>query len=143
MKTANRLLLFFSLIALSGCGAGSGDSSSSPPANAAPSASSTGSKYDAGPRAADEPADEALAKSGEQLFKDKGCSACHAFGAKLSGPDLPESRTTHCAVDGTADLHRGDGEGGSDSSLMATHMLRCRTKIKTDSSRGDRVPEAP
>ena len=31
---------------------------------------------------------ETLAKAGEPLFKDKGCSACHAFGKKVTGPDL-------------------------------------------------------
>jgi mono/diheme cytochrome c family protein len=46
------------------------------------------SKYDAGPRAFEAPEDEAGAKRGEQLFKDKGCSACHAFGKKVTGPDL-------------------------------------------------------
>jgi len=29
-----------------------------------------------------------MAAHGEELFKTKGCSACHAFGARLSGPDL-------------------------------------------------------
>ena len=51
-------------------------------------ASASGSKYDAGPRAAEEPVDPALAERGEALFKEKGCSACHAFGTRLSGPDL-------------------------------------------------------
>ena len=30
----------------------------------------------------------AASKRGEQLFKDKGCSACHAFGKKVTCPDL-------------------------------------------------------
>jgi len=46
------------------------------------------SKYDAGPRAFEGPEDDAAAKLGEQLFKDKGCSACHAFGKKVTCPDL-------------------------------------------------------
>jgi len=46
------------------------------------------SAYDAGPRAAEAPADEMGAQRGSQLFKDKGCSACHTFGKKLTGPDL-------------------------------------------------------
>ena len=46
------------------------------------------SQYDAGPRAFEGPEDEAGAKLGEQLFKDKGCSACHAFGKKITCPDL-------------------------------------------------------
>lgn len=48
----------------------------------------SGSSLDEGPRAAAEPMDAKLAAQGEQLFKDKGCSACHTFGRKLSGPDL-------------------------------------------------------
>ena len=46
------------------------------------------SQYDAGPRAFEAAEDEAGAKRGEQLFKDKGCSACHAFGKKVTCPDL-------------------------------------------------------
>jgi len=48
----------------------------------------TVSKYDAGPRAFVGGEDDAAAKRGEQLFKDKGCSACHAFGKKVTCPDL-------------------------------------------------------
>jgi len=48
----------------------------------------TVSKYDAGPRAFEGAEDEAAAKRGEPLFKDKGCSACHAFGKKVTCPDL-------------------------------------------------------
>jgi len=46
------------------------------------------SKYDAGPRAFEGAEDDAGAKRGEQLFKDKGCSACHAIGKKVTCPDL-------------------------------------------------------
>lgn len=46
------------------------------------------SKYDAGPRAFEGGEDDAGSKRGEQLFKDKGCSACHAFGKKVTCPDL-------------------------------------------------------
>ena len=35
-----------------------------------------------------QPVDEPLAESGETLFREKGCSACHAFGTKVTGPDL-------------------------------------------------------
>lgn len=51
-------------------------------------ASASGSKFDAGPRAGEQEIDESLVKTGEQLFKDKGCSACHTFGRRMSGPDL-------------------------------------------------------
>jgi len=71
-------------IALAGCG-GAKDGKTSAGAGGA---TASGSKYDAGPRAAEQPVDGALAAHGEELFKTKGCSACHAFGARLSGPDL-------------------------------------------------------
>lgn len=72
---------------LAGCGAKAGDSNasaSSPSAGAVSSAS----KYDSGPRAGEEARDESLVETGRQLFQDKGCSACHAFGQRMSGPDL-------------------------------------------------------
>ena len=70
-------------------GAASGSASASVPASA-PAAGSVAavSQYDAGPRAAEGPEDEAGSKRGAQLFKDKGCSACHAFGKKVTCPDL-------------------------------------------------------
>ena len=34
------------------------------------------------------PINEELAERGEALFQDKGCSGCHAFGTKVTGPDL-------------------------------------------------------
>ena len=70
-------------------GAASGSASASVPASA-PAAGRVAavSQYDAGPRAAEGPEDEAGSKRGAQLFKDKGCSACHAFGKKLTCPDL-------------------------------------------------------
>lgn len=34
------------------------------------------------------PADTALAAKGRALFTTKGCSACHAFGRRVTGPDL-------------------------------------------------------
>ncbi len=46
------------------------------------------SLYDSGPRAFETPVNQALVEQGEGLFKTKGCSACHAFGQKLTGPDL-------------------------------------------------------
>ena len=69
--------------ALAGCG--SKDSAGTATAAKAPA---SGSKYDAGPRAGESPVDEQLAEAGEQVFQTKGCSACHAFGKKMSGPDL-------------------------------------------------------
>ena len=52
-----------------------------------PAASAT-SPHDMGPRAAEAPVDDALATQGETLFKSKTCSTCHAFGMRITGPDL-------------------------------------------------------
>ena len=52
------------------------------------SAMPASSSLDEGPRAADSPVDKSLEDQGEKLFQDKGCSACHTFGKKLTGPDL-------------------------------------------------------
>jgi mono/diheme cytochrome c family protein len=43
---------------------------------------------DQGPRAGESAVREDLVERGERLFKDKGCSACHTFGQRLTGPDL-------------------------------------------------------
>ncbi len=43
---------------------------------------------DQGPRAVEGALDEAKAEEGEKLFQTKGCSACHGFGRRISGPDL-------------------------------------------------------
>lgn len=51
-------------------------------------ATATVSQYDAGPRAGEQPVNDALVEQGEHLFQTKGCSACHAFGKRLSCPDL-------------------------------------------------------
>ena len=69
-------------VLLAGCGGG-GASSGSKAAAGRP-----GSKYDAGPRAGETKADDELAEKGEGLFSTKGCTACHAMGRRLTGPDL-------------------------------------------------------
>ncbi len=69
-------------IGLAGCGGNSGDGTG-PSGGAANT-----SLFDAGPRAAEAPVDEALAGVGEKLFKTKTCSTCHAFGVRITGPDL-------------------------------------------------------
>jgi mono/diheme cytochrome c family protein len=78
-----------------GCGKGGGDSGgtqSGAPAGGAgvPSGGTMPavSPYDSGPRAAEEAIDESLVKKGEALFSSKGCTACHGFGRRVSGPDL-------------------------------------------------------
>jgi mono/diheme cytochrome c family protein len=68
------------IVLAAGCGAGG--SGGSPTPDATPT-----SPYDNGPRAGEAPVAAALAAKGELLFKSKGCSACHAFGQRLTCPD--------------------------------------------------------
>ena len=70
-------------VALAGCGG-------SPSGGAAKGAAGggSGSKYDSGPRAGAVEADDELAEKGKSLFSTKGCTACHAQGRRLTGPDL-------------------------------------------------------
>ena len=92
MKRALALLAV--LLALAGCGKKSDNAPASSSASGGPA---TASKYDSGPRAGEEPIDEALVKQGEGLFQSKGCSACHGFGRRISCPDLlpvPMERTS-------------------------------------------------
>jgi cytochrome c551/c552 len=80
-----------------GCGGKQSEPAATNTASAPPS-SATGttgtttvpavSPYDSGPRAAESPVNKAQAELGEKLFQTKGCSACHAFGKKVTGPDL-------------------------------------------------------
>ena len=84
MRTVAGIGLLIATTVLASCGA---KSSGTPQASTA-SASSAESRYDVGPRAGEQPIHEAQVATGEKLFKSKGCSACHAFGRKLSCPDL-------------------------------------------------------
>jgi len=91
-----RLFFLAVLLALAGCGKSASNTPSSSSSGSAGGAA-TASKYDSGPRAAEEPIDEALVKQGEGLFQTKGCSACHGFGRRISCPDLlpvPLERTS-------------------------------------------------
>jgi mono/diheme cytochrome c family protein len=97
MNHSARIAAIIALLALAGCGGQkpAGESPGTTPATSAPTATGSGggtvakvSKYDAGPRAGESPADHEAAERGEKLFQVKGCSACHAFGRKMSGPDL-------------------------------------------------------
>jgi hypothetical protein len=92
MNRLPSLCLVLALVAaLAGCGGKpeeSGSSTSAPAGGAATPAASATSKYDSGPRAGATAADAALAAQGAEMFKSKGCSACHAWGQKLTGPDL-------------------------------------------------------
>jgi mono/diheme cytochrome c family protein len=97
MRSVAVLSLAIVLAALAGCGQKSADTagtSSEPAAPAAPAGGGASggvaavSKYDSGPRAIAGEIDEAKAAHGKQLFSTKGCSACHAIGRRLTGPDL-------------------------------------------------------
>lgn len=93
--TPTMVLILFALLA-SGCGGGKPESeTAAPSASSTPAPGATGtsaipavSPYDSGPRAAESPVDEARAEVGEKLFQTKICSTCHAFGKKVTGPDL-------------------------------------------------------
>ena len=87
------------IVLTTGCGggqdaqtSGSSSSGSSSPAAATPAAGTSSmpavSRYDSGPRASEAPIDEHLAEQGGKLFQTKGCTACHAFGKRVTGPDL-------------------------------------------------------
>ena len=75
------VLLLATVLPLSGCGGGgTKDQAATTPSEKSP--------LDVGPRAGDSPVAAALAIKGEALFKAKGCTACHAYGKRLTGPDL-------------------------------------------------------
>jgi len=93
-RPAVTVAFLLTAVLAAGCGGKQSEPAASN-ATSAPAPSATGattvpavSKYDSGPRAGESPADEALAEQGEKLFQTKGCSACHAFGKKVTGPDL-------------------------------------------------------
>jgi hypothetical protein len=90
------VMLAFAGLALAGCG-GAKDAGGEKPAAETGAAATPGpaaggvtlpANLDQGPRAGESPYDEAKAKAGESLFQTKGCSACHAFGKRVTGPDL-------------------------------------------------------
>ena len=75
------VLLLATVLPLGGCGGGGAkDQTATAPSEKSP--------LDIGPRAGDSPVAAALAVKGEALFKAKGCTACHAYGKRLTGPDL-------------------------------------------------------
>ena len=86
MNARIAVLVAIALVALplAGCGGKSGQEGG----GSAKTASTSGSKYDAGPRAFEAPVDHEKAELGKTLFSTKGCSACHAFGKRVTGPDL-------------------------------------------------------
>lgn len=88
-----------------GCGGGGGDdtggsasSNATPtPSTSAKAATTLPPDLDAGPRASATEADDEQAEVGEGLFQSKGCSACHAFGSRATGPDLAGVSTRRTA----------------------------------------------
>lgn len=96
-----RILWLCMVLATAGCGGGGSESGSATPpaagAAGATAASALPADLDKGPRASESPVDAALAEQGEALFKTKACSACHAFGAKATGPDLAGVATRRTA----------------------------------------------
>ena len=81
----NRSMLWSAALSLFLAVAGCGGGGSTTESNSAPA---SGSPYDVGPRAGESPIAEALAQKGRAIFKAKGCTACHAYGRRLTGPDL-------------------------------------------------------
>lgn len=93
MRCASVVLLILLAATLSGCGGAKDAGGEDTPAvsNApapSPGAATLPANLDQGPRAGESAYDEAKAKAGETLFQTKGCSACHAFGKRVTGPDL-------------------------------------------------------
>jgi cytochrome c551/c552 len=81
MKSGSLLPFLLALAASCGCGwFGPGPSPApSPPVT---------SVFDQGPRAGESPYMPVWAVRGESLFVRRGCKACHAYGSRLTGPDL-------------------------------------------------------
>ena len=83
----NRSIAFASflvlLLAAAGCG-----SKSEPQGAGSGSGATAVSPYDGGPRAGESPVEPAMATKGEALFKTKGCTACHAYDKRITGPAL-------------------------------------------------------
>ena len=89
------LLIVGAAATLGGCGTkneGAGTPSATSASASAPTPSSgvaaLPANLDQGPRAGESDYDEDRAKVGQALFQAKGCSACHAFGKRVTGPDL-------------------------------------------------------
>ena len=88
MKRPDRLFACALVLAVSLTGCGGTPSGDSAKGSTGAAGGRSGSKYDAGARAGASAADDELAEKGEGLFSTKGCTACHAQGRRLTGPDL-------------------------------------------------------
>lgn len=85
MASRPRLTILIALTtatAMSGCGW------FGPTKSPAPAEATVTSILDRGPRAGESPYMPIWAVRGESLFAQRGCKACHAYGARLTGPDL-------------------------------------------------------
>ncbi len=133
------LLLFALLSPVAGCGQKKATEGGGLTSSSGPAASTAVSKYDAGPRAAAAPVDRAQAEKGEQLFKDKGCSACHTWGRKMSGPDLTgvtQRRTAQWMENQILHPDVMTREDPIARKLMAEMMLQMPNQgLKTDEAR--------
>lgn len=105
MNRKASILLVFALVLLAGCGGKPAENSASTPSPSTPAPSTPASGgllakslYDDGPRAGESPVDHEAAEAGEKLFSTKGCTACHAWGKKLTGPDLKDVTTRRTAL---------------------------------------------
>lgn len=102
-RHASILLVVFALAVLAGCGGKPAEQTSTSSSAPAPSTPASGgllekSLYDDGPRAGESPVDAAAAAAGEKLFSTKGCTACHAWGKRLTGPDLKDVTSRRTAT---------------------------------------------
>lgn len=85
MKSSRRLTILITLAASAAAGGCGWFQSAAKPT---PAEATVTSIYDRGPRAGDAPYMPVWAVRGESLFAQRGCKACHAYGVRLTGPDL-------------------------------------------------------
>ena len=88
MKTRSVAVWLVAASIVTGCGGQAAKETGTTAKTTTSTATASVSQLDQGPRAGEQPVNEERAEAGEKLFKDKGCSACHTFGKKLTGPDL-------------------------------------------------------
>lgn len=104
MSRFTPVFVALAVLLLAGCGGRpSGDESAGSAAPSGAGKAATGgvlakSLYDDGPRAGDSPVDAAAAAEGEKLFSTKGCTACHHWGQRFTGPDLKGVTTRRTAA---------------------------------------------
>src|SRR5262245_37838642 len=102
---AHTISMLLLAVWIAGCGGNGGSSATTPPTGggggpggSTPSAAVTlPPDLDQGPRAGESAIDETMVAAGEKLFQTKGCSACHAFGKRVSCPDLDGVTTRRTA----------------------------------------------